>query len=213
MALSWGVGGAVGTFAGRWLSGRADREPENKQLKMMALAAAICVPVNVAMLLAPARQVAMGCLFLGAIVNALATAPTFSMIQALVPEAMRATAVASIFLCANLIGLGLGPLAVGFLSDSLAPEYGDGALRVALLACTPGYWWVAAHYLVASRTVTADLRAIEGIEHLARQRLVLPTDRDPPVPTGDHRVRLEENALPKEASANVGAGVLERRSP
>ena len=43
----------------------------------------------------------------------------FALIQSLVPERMRAMSIALLFLCANLIGIGLGPLAVGALSDAL----------------------------------------------------------------------------------------------
>jgi len=32
----------------------------------------------------------------------------------------------------NIIGLGLGPLAIGMVSDGLTPSYGDDALRYAL---------------------------------------------------------------------------------
>jgi hypothetical protein len=83
--------------------------------------------------------------------------PVFATIQTLVPERMRAVAFALIYLFANLIGLGLGPLAVGALSDGLQPSFGAESLRYALLILAPGYMWVAAHAWRASRSVTRDL--------------------------------------------------------
>jgi MFS family permease len=106
----------------------------------------------------PDKHLALGLMFLGAVVNALGTTPTFALIQSLVPENMRATAVAIVFLLANLIGLGLGPLVVGALSDGFAGKYGMSSLRIALLACTPGYAWVAAHFYRAGDTVMAELK-------------------------------------------------------
>jgi len=161
LALNWGVGNAIGTFLGGYLTTHATANAERRQLKIMAIIAAVYVPINIAVLLSPGKHLALTLLFFGALVNALATAPSFALIQSLVPEHMRATAVAALFLLGNFIGLGLGPFVVGVLSDGLARTYGVNALRLALLACTPGYWWVASQYYRASRTVMDDLANIE----------------------------------------------------
>ena len=42
------------------------------------------------------------------------------------------------FFILNLIGLGLGPLAIGVLSDALAPSYAAESLRYAMLYTLPG---------------------------------------------------------------------------
>ena len=44
---------------------------------------------------------------------------------------MRALASAVLFFVLNFIGLGLGPLTIGVLSDYLEPQYGVDALRYA----------------------------------------------------------------------------------
>ena len=56
---------------------------------------------------------------------------------------MRATASASFLLINNLIGLGVGPLLIGRLSDALKQTYGVEALRYAAVACT-GFYLIAA---------------------------------------------------------------------
>lgn len=162
LAISWGLGNAIGTFAGGHLTNRSTANPERRQLLIMAAVAIAYVPINAAILLIPNKELALGMLFVAALVNALVSAPSFSLIQSLAPENMRATAVAVIFLLGNLIGLGVGPLAVGMLSDGLSHAYGSDSLRIALLICVPGYWWVAAQYYKAARTVTADILAIEN---------------------------------------------------
>jgi MFS family permease len=162
LALNWGVGNALGTLAGGYLTRDSTVNPERRQLKLMTLIAAVYVPINVLALLLPEHHMALALLFLAALVNALATAPAYALVQSLVPEHMRATAVAVLFLLSNLIGLGLGPIFVGALSDGLSSRYGVDALRFALLACTPGYFLVAMSYWKASRTVMADLAAVAG---------------------------------------------------
>ena len=63
---------------------------------------------------------------------------------------MRATASASFLLINNLIGLGVGPLLIGRISDALKATYGADALRDAAVGCTVFYllaallMWLAA---------------------------------------------------------------------
>jgi MFS family permease len=59
---------------------------------------------------------------------------TLAMVQTLSPINMRAVSSAIMMLFVNLIGMGLGPLLVGVLSDLLTHRYGEDALGVAL-AC------------------------------------------------------------------------------
>jgi len=61
------------------------------------------------------------------------TAPMISISQQIVPSNLHAMVTSMIFLCNNLIGFGLGPLAIGMFSDALTPELGEAAaLRQAL---------------------------------------------------------------------------------
>jgi hypothetical protein len=46
---------------------------------------------------------------------------------------MRAMASAILFFILNMIGLGLGPLTVGLLSDHYSTSFGDNNLRYAML--------------------------------------------------------------------------------
>jgi len=62
----------------------------------------------------------------------------------------------------RLIGLGLGPQAVGILSDLLAPTYGTHSIRYALFCVVViGSVWSAMHYFLAARTLREDLQAKE----------------------------------------------------
>jgi hypothetical protein len=66
---------------------------------------------------------------------------------------------AVLFFILNLIGLGIGPLATGLLSDFFRPEYGNESIRYALVCMAFVNVWCAAHYYMASRTLREDLAA------------------------------------------------------
>ena len=55
--------------------------------------------------------------------------PIIAAVQHLAPRHMRSTASASFLLINNLIGLGVGPLLMGRLSDALKQSSGADALR------------------------------------------------------------------------------------
>jgi predicted MFS family arabinose efflux permease len=79
--------------------------------------------------------------------------PTLAMVQTLSPVHMRAVSSAIKMLCLNLIGLGLGPLLVGVLSDLLSPRYGEKALNVALAYFTLVGLWGSLHFWLCGRAL------------------------------------------------------------
>jgi MFS family permease len=86
---------------------------------------------------------------------------TFGVFQNLLHPRMRATGTAVLNAVYGLIGQGLGPLLVGWLSDRLAPDYGTGnGLAYAMATTAALYFWGAAHYLLAARHVGGDLAAM-----------------------------------------------------
>ena len=65
--------------------------------------------------------------------------------------------------------MGLGPLAVGVLSDALRPLFAEESLRYALLVMCPGYLWGAWYLWRASKTVARDLEAMRVDRDIAGQ--------------------------------------------
>jgi hypothetical protein len=55
--------------------------------------------------------------------NYISLAPSFGVVQNVVPARQRATATALLFLCLNVLALGGGALFTGFLIDRLAQSY------------------------------------------------------------------------------------------
>jgi len=84
--------------------------------------------------------------------------PLFASIQLLVPENCRATATVIVLMLMNLIGGGLGPLAIGVGSDLLKPHLGVDSLRWMMVACALWAIVPALLYFRASRGFKADSR-------------------------------------------------------
>jgi MFS family permease len=157
LTLIYGVGGMVGVYGGGQLASRCAPNQEQRQLKFMAGAYAMFAGISALIYFASNLHLAFALMGLSAIGSALIIAPLFAIIQTLVPARMRATSIAIIYLFANLVGNGLGPLAVGVVSDRLQPFLGTESLRYALLIASPGYF-VGAYFLWrASRTVMQEV--------------------------------------------------------
>ncbi len=147
-------------LGGEWAS-RYAANNERRQLKAMASVTASFGIVSVFIYLSPNLHLAFGLLVFATVGGLMINGPLFALIQTLVPQRMRATAVALIFLFANLIG-GLGPWAVGALSDALRPLVGEDSLRYSLLALCPGFFWSAWHFWRGSKTVADDVETAQA---------------------------------------------------
>jgi MFS family permease len=156
-AAIYGIGGMIGGYAGGALSSR--RAANNERLQLAIVSTAYCgfAVLQASIYLVSHRNAAFALAGLAAIGASSITGPLFATIQTLVPERMRAVSIALIYFFANLIGLGLGPLATGALSDALRPIFAEESLRYSLLLLCPGYLWAAWHLWRASRTVMPDL--------------------------------------------------------
>ncbi|MEI9992991.1 MAG: MFS transporter [Rhizomicrobium sp.] len=156
-----GVSGLIGTYAGGALASRYAVNNERLQLRVIALLFSSFGAIYALVYLSPDRYMAFALMGIATLGAAAANGPIFGAIQSLVPERMRAITIAIIYLFSNLIGMGLGPLAAGALSDALRPWAGDESLRYALLALCPGYLWGGWHLWRASRTVNRDMEAVQ----------------------------------------------------
>jgi len=163
-AAVFGIGAFVGIYTGGRLASRYAANDERLQLRVAA--GMYCIyALNAALVyLTTNRYLAFALLAVGTVVANVFTGSLFATLQTLVPPRLRALSSTSIFLFTNLVGTGLGPLAVGALSDGLRPWLAEGSLRVALLATCPGYFLGAWYLWKTSQTITSDLnRAQEQV--------------------------------------------------
>lgn len=139
MAIAYGIGSIAGALLGGEWAHRFARGNETLQLKGAAVAL-FCATISTILTFA-VENVTLSLIFvgIGLLTGYFVNGPMFGTLQTLVPEKMRATSVALVFLVANLIGMGFGPLATGALSDALSASFGDHSLKYALLTISPGY--------------------------------------------------------------------------
>jgi len=108
-------------------------------------------------LLVPSRTLALVIAFPGILAGAMWLGPVFAASQSLVRPALRAFTSSLMVFVINLIGLGLGPQAVGLLNDGLGPRFGTEAVRYSLCAVALANAWAAGHWIWAARTLREDL--------------------------------------------------------
>ena len=127
-----GVAGIFGTWLGGWLANRYGRIDRRHVVTAPAIGMALAVPLAISAYYATDWRAALALLMLPTVLNSLYYGPVYSSAQGLVPLQHRATASAFLLFGQNLIGLGLGPLFFGMLSDWLRPAYGDESVRYVL---------------------------------------------------------------------------------
>jgi MFS family permease len=150
------IGGCAGVFAGGWLADRLGTADRGWYAKLPAIAWLITAPAFAAGLMAPSLWLAWPLLLIGNALNILWLGPVTTAVQHLVPRRMRATASASFLLINNLIGLGVGPLLMGSISDGLKASYGVESLRYAAVGCTAFYLLAALLMLLAIKRLRTD---------------------------------------------------------
>ncbi len=141
-----GVGGIVGTVLGGYLADRFGAKNRRHVLSAPAIGMALAVPLALLAYNSPSWPMALVLLFLPTMFNSFYYGPTYSAAQGLVPIRARAIAAATLLFFQNLIGLGLGPLFFGMLSDLLQPAYGTESVRyvlygAAFLGLVPAYFF------------------------------------------------------------------------
>lgn len=150
------IGGCTGVFMGGWLADRLGTADRGWYAKLPAIAWAITAPMFVAGLLVPSLWLAWPLLLIPNALNILWLGPVTTAVQHLVPPPMRATASASFLLINNFIGLGIGPLLIGHISDQLRATQGADSLRYAAVGCTTFYLFAALLMLFAVRRLRTD---------------------------------------------------------
>ena len=135
LGLILGLGGAVGLLFGGYLGDRLGRGNMRGYLTVASLASVLAAPVFLCVFGVRSLSLALALLLPATILSNVWAGPAYAVLQGMAHERSRATAAAIAVLFLTLIGLGLGPLSVGALSDHLARSLGTAeGLRWALMA-------------------------------------------------------------------------------
>jgi MFS family permease len=154
--------GLIGSLFGGWLCDQLSRKDQKWRLLVPVWSLVLSLPLMSLFFIWPEEQVFQigeftmpRAIFLYAaagFVGSWWAAPTYVVVQALVPPGQRTLACAVLLLFMNLIGFGLGPVFVGLVSDSLTPAFGTEAIRYGLLVAMVTYIAAGACYFAASRS-------------------------------------------------------------
>jgi MFS family permease len=158
LAMISGVGGAIGVIAGGILADKLALRDKRWYVWVPAVAGVISVPFMAAVYIADTAYMALILSIIPGLLHNVYLGSTIATTHGLVGLRMRALASAILFLILNIIGLGLGPLLVGMLSDLLQASEGAHSLRQAMLYLLPPIMaWSTVHFLLAARSLRADL--------------------------------------------------------
>jgi len=163
LAFIIGIAGGTGTFAGGLLVDKLSKGDARWNMWLPAGAILFGTPLAIGFYLAGSSVfpvstgVGLWLWVLPVAASALYLGPALAVTQGLAPLKMRAMASAILLFIINIIGLGLGPLAVGVLADLFAPSAGNDALRWALVVGGLVNVWGMFHFMLAARTVREDL--------------------------------------------------------
>lgn len=124
-----GIAGIAGTWLGGVMADRFGRIDKRHILTGPAVFMAVAAPILFLGYCADDWRLSIALLFVPTLLNSAYYGPTYAMVQGLVRPEARAIASAVMLFAQNLIGLGLGPLFFGMLSDAFKPMAGDESVR------------------------------------------------------------------------------------
>ena len=146
LALTIGVGGAIGIYLGGLLADYLGRIYGEHWLGwIVTIAGLLSVPFMYLCFFAATPEIAILVYSIPAFVGTVYVACSFALIQNHTPLEMRSVCAAINLFIMNIIGLGLGPFTIGLFSDLFSASMGGDGLRYALLvtlvAITLGSWF------------------------------------------------------------------------
>ena len=157
-----GISGVIGTFIGGQIADAAAKRDTRAYVTVPAVALVVGAPFFIAAMLTPNPYLCIALLAIPTALNSLWYGPVYAAVQSIVPPRLRATAVAIMLFIVNMIGLGLGPLTMGIVSDYFANQLGYGpgeGLRWAILTTGSVAIIAIVLFVMARRTIREELEA------------------------------------------------------
>ncbi|MBI1251200.1 MAG: MFS transporter [Alphaproteobacteria bacterium] len=182
LGLVVGLAGALGAWSGGQLADRFRTRSVAATLLVPASAIVICAPLFAGALYVPDKWVALALVAAPTFAATFYYGPTFATVQGLARPQTRAMAVAVFIFISSLIGMGVGPVFAGWMSDQFSDAavreaVGQGfaeacgaavradicasaeasGLRLSILILSLFNLWAAVHFMLAARTIKRDL--------------------------------------------------------
>lgn len=160
-SIAFTVGNLAATILGGVLYDKLFRRDVRWAFWLQAISFAASLPLGLMFLFAPSYSFLLWITPVVILISGLYGTPAYALVQGLSGPRLRATGAAIFMLVANLIGFGLGPSLVGFLSDLLGPTFGNESLKYALAAVFLSGPIAAMIFVRAAASVKEDLHAAD----------------------------------------------------
>lgn len=162
MAFVAGGSGLIGTLLGGKLGDLLGPRDVRWYVWIPMIAGFIALPLSFPYLLLDDTRVVVVLLFFVSMAINTYLGPCLTICHGLVPPSMRALTSAVLFFVLNLVGLGMGPLTAGILSDYFTGIYGEDGLRYAILVVAMIAGLGVFMFFMASRSLKDDMAAGEA---------------------------------------------------
>jgi MFS family permease len=151
--------GAIGSFAGGYLSDKLSTRNDDKRWYMWVpgIACIIMVPFQFLAYLSPNLAVVVPSFSIMVVLASFFFGPSFAVAQSVATVRMRAVSTSVLLFIQTIIGLTIGPFLVGLISDHLAPTAGSDSLRYGMVIVGLANIWAAFHYFMGGRKYREDL--------------------------------------------------------
>ena len=163
LAIFGGGGGVLGTLLGGYFADRFGATDRRWYFWVPAIAGGIAFPLSLPYLLLGNTTIVIGLMFIVTILINTYLGPCLAISHSLVPPAMRALTSAILFFVLNLIGLGMGPLTAGILSDYFTEAHGADGLRYAMIVVGLIASIGVLMFILAARNLPRDLETAKRL--------------------------------------------------
>jgi len=154
--LGAGMAGIIALLVTGWWSDRLVSRQSNKPLIVVVVMILIVLPFSIGAFIVVDPGTALVLAAISSVVPVAYLAPVVAALHSLVPSAVRAQVSALLLLCTAIMG-GLGPLAVGLISDALQPSHGSRSLALAMLVVPAAFAVAACLFSFAARACKAEI--------------------------------------------------------
>lgn len=158
LGISGGLSAMLGTWLGGYFADRFGAKDKRHILTAPAIGMAVAAPILFVAYYVTDWRWAIALLIIPSMLNYLYYGPCYALAQQLVAPGQRAVATSLVVFGQNLIGLGLGPLFFGMLSDAFKPIAGEDSVRWVLYGAAWMGLLPALFLWRASRRLHAELR-------------------------------------------------------
>ncbi|MGB1243588.1 MAG: spinster family MFS transporter, partial [Chitinophagales bacterium] len=162
LGLAVGIGGGIGAFLSGFLADRFRHKDLRWYLWIPMLGCFFNMIPCAFLYFSDNTDIAVAAIFFIGILSPMYIAPSIAVSLSLVNAQMRAFTSAIYIFVLNFIGLGFGPLIVGFISDVLTPKYGALSLRWAFAVTFIPVLISILLFYIASTHYVKDFEAAEN---------------------------------------------------